>query len=136
MRRRCASRSTVCFLGNLLTVGIAWVLQLHQPLQMSTNLTPDVDFLKEMGWLMVWGTALLYVDSLGIILLYEKLGDFFRRRVVLRFLISGLRAADLRPDRLLRRAALLPGCADRRILGRMEGEDACRLPLRGDVRIL
>lgn len=77
------------FLGNLLTVGIAWVLQLHQPLQMSTNHTPDVDFLKEMGWLMVWGTALLYVDSLGIILLYEKLGDFFRRRVVLRFLISG-----------------------------------------------
>ncbi|MBB4437487.1 MULTISPECIES: GGDEF domain-containing protein [Rhizobium] len=77
------------FLGNLLTVAIAWVLQLHQPLQISTNHTPDVDFLKEMGWLMVWGTALLYVDSLGIILLYEKLGDFFRRRVVLRFLISG-----------------------------------------------
>ncbi|MGO8396356.1 GGDEF domain-containing protein, partial [Rhizobium ruizarguesonis] len=77
------------FLGNLLTVGIAWVLQLHQPLQMSTNHTPDVDFLKEMGWLIVWGTALLYVDSLGIILRYEKLGDFFRRRVVLRFLISG-----------------------------------------------
>jgi len=77
------------FLGNLLTVGIAGVLQLHQPLQMSPDHTPDVDFLKEMGWLMVWGTALLYVDSLGIILLYEKLGDFFRRRVVLRFLISG-----------------------------------------------
>ncbi|MEH7876462.1 GGDEF domain-containing protein [Rhizobium laguerreae] len=77
------------FLGNLLTVGIAWVLQLHQPLQISTNHTPDVDFLKQMGWLMVWGTALLYVDLLGIILLYEKLGDFFRRRVVLRFLISG-----------------------------------------------
>ncbi|RFB95138.1 GGDEF domain-containing protein [Rhizobium leguminosarum bv. trifolii] len=77
------------FLGNLLTVGIAWVLQLHLPLQMSPNHTPDVAFLQEMGWLMVWGTALLYVDSLGIILLYEKLGDFFRRRVVLRFLISG-----------------------------------------------
>ncbi|AIC26969.1 GGDEF domain-containing protein [Rhizobium etli bv. mimosae str. IE4771] len=77
------------FLGNLLTVGIAWVLQLHQPLQLSSDQTPDVDFLKEMGWLMIWGTALLYVDSLGIILLYEKLGDFFRRRVVLRFIISG-----------------------------------------------
>ncbi|MBX5021023.1 GGDEF domain-containing protein [Rhizobium lentis] len=77
------------FLGNLLTVAIAWVLQLHQPLQLASNHTPDVDFLKEMGWLMVWGTALLYVDSLGIILLYEKLGDYFRRRVVLRFMISG-----------------------------------------------
>ena len=77
------------FLGNLLTVGIAWVLQLHHPLEISPDHTPDVDFLKEMGWLMVWGTALLYVDSLGIILLYEKLGDFFRRRVVLRFMICG-----------------------------------------------
>lgn len=77
------------FLGNLLTVGIAWVLQMHQPLEMSSGHAPDVDFLKEMGWLMVWGTALLYLDSLGIILLYEKLGDFFRRRVVLRFMISG-----------------------------------------------
>ena len=77
------------FLGNLLTVGIAWILQMHQPLEMSSGHAPDVDFLKEMGWLMVWGTALLYLDSLGIILLYEKLGDFFRRRVVLRFMISG-----------------------------------------------
>ncbi|MBB3134176.1 diguanylate cyclase (GGDEF)-like protein [Rhizobium pisi] len=77
------------FFGNLLTVGIAWVLQLHHPLEISPDHTPDVDFLKEMGWLMVWGTALLYVDSLGIILLYEKLGDFFRRRVVLRFMICG-----------------------------------------------
>ncbi len=78
------------FLGNLLTVAIAWVLQLHQPLELSPGHPADVDFLKEMGWLMVWGTAILYLDSLGIILLYEKLGDFMRRRVVLRFMISGL----------------------------------------------
>jgi len=78
------------FLGNLLTVAIAWVLQLHQPLELSPGHPADIDFLKEMGWLMVWGTAILYLDSLGIILLYEKLGDFMRRRVVLRFMISGL----------------------------------------------
>lgn len=78
------------FLGNLLTVAIAWVLQLHQPLELTPGHPPDVNFLKDMGWLMVWGTAILYLDSLGIILLYEKLGDFMRRRVVLRFMISGL----------------------------------------------
>jgi diguanylate cyclase (GGDEF)-like protein len=78
------------FFGNLLTVAIAWVLQLHQPLELSPGHPADVNFLKEMGWLMVWGTAILYLDSLGIILLYEKLGDFMRRRVVLRFMISGL----------------------------------------------
>ncbi len=78
------------FLGNLLTVSIAWVLQLHQPLELTPGHPADVNFLKDMGWLMVWGTAILYLDSLGIILLYEKLGDVMRRRVVLRFMISGL----------------------------------------------
>jgi diguanylate cyclase (GGDEF)-like protein len=77
------------FLGNILTVGIAWGLQFHVPVEMSSGRGADFGFLKEMGWLMVWGTALLYVDSLGIILLYEKLGRYMQRWVVLRFIISG-----------------------------------------------
>ncbi|WP_454853769.1 diguanylate cyclase [Rhizobium binxianense] len=77
------------FLGNLLTVAIAWVLQLHHTVEMAPGHAPDINFLREMGWLMIWGTALLYLDALGIILLYEKLGDFFRHRTVLRFLLSG-----------------------------------------------
>ncbi len=47
-------------------------------------------FLNQMGVLMVWGTALLYVDSLGIILLYERLGRIMPRFMVLRFAISGI----------------------------------------------
>jgi diguanylate cyclase (GGDEF)-like protein len=77
------------FLGNILTVGIAWFLQFHTAIDMSTGRGADFGFLKEMGWLMVWGTALLYLDSLGIILLYEKLGRFIQRWVVLRFMLSG-----------------------------------------------
>ena len=77
------------FLGNILTVGIAWVLQFHIPVDMSPSRGADVGFLKEMGWLMVWGTALLYIDALGIILLYEKLGRYMQRWIVLRFMISG-----------------------------------------------
>jgi diguanylate cyclase (GGDEF)-like protein len=77
------------FLGNILTVGIAWVLQFHVPLDMSPGRGADFGFMKEMGWLMVWGTALLYLDSLGIILLYERLGRYMQRFVVLRFIISG-----------------------------------------------
>lgn len=78
------------FIGNLLTVGVAWVLQLHTTVEMSPGNTADFAFLKEMGWLMVWGTALLYLDSIGIILLYERLGRFMKRKVVLRFLICGV----------------------------------------------
>jgi diguanylate cyclase (GGDEF)-like protein len=78
------------FLGNILTVGIAWILQFHVTFEVAAGHGADIGFLKEMGWLMVWGTALLYLDAIGIILLYEKLGRFFQRWVVLRFLISGL----------------------------------------------
>src|SRR6195952_1379590 len=78
------------FLGNILTVGIAWILQFHITFELAAGRGADVGFLKEMGWLMVWGTALLYLDSIGIILLYEKLGRFFQRWVVLRFMISGV----------------------------------------------
>ncbi|WP_188080106.1 GGDEF domain-containing protein [Neorhizobium sp. P12A] len=78
------------FLGNLMTVGIAWFLQLHIPVDLTGGRGADFGFLNEMGWLMIWGTALLYIDSLGIILLYEKLGRFIQRWVVLRFMLSGL----------------------------------------------
>ena len=77
------------FLGNILTVGIAWVLQFHIPVNMAPGRGADFGFLNEMGWLMVWGTALLYIDALGIILLYEKLGRYLQRWVVLRFMIAG-----------------------------------------------
>lgn len=77
------------FLGNILTAGIAWLLQFHGTVELSPGRGADLGFLNEMGWLMVWGTTLLYLDSLGIILLYEKLGRFMQRWVVARFVISG-----------------------------------------------
>ncbi|KQV83583.1 diguanylate cyclase [Rhizobium sp. Root1220] len=76
--------------GNLLTVAIAWILQLHLTIELSPGHAADLNFLREMGWLMVWGTALLYLDSLGIILLYERLGRFLKRKVIWRFMICGL----------------------------------------------
>src|SRR3546814_10048234 len=41
-----------------------------------------------MGWLMVWGTVLLFVDAIAIILLYERLGTWLRRWPAARSLIS------------------------------------------------
>ncbi|NLS03434.1 GGDEF domain-containing protein [Rhizobium sp. P32RR-XVIII] len=78
------------FIGNLLTVAIAWILQLHQTVEVSPGNGADFAFLNEMGWLMVWGTTLLYLDALGIILLYERLGRWIKRNVIFRFLICGL----------------------------------------------
>ncbi len=76
------------FLGNLLTVGIAQILQLHAAVSLPGGRVADMGFLDEMGWLMVWGTTILYIDAIAIILLYERLGRFIEN-IVVRFAISG-----------------------------------------------
>jgi diguanylate cyclase (GGDEF)-like protein len=78
------------FLGNLLTVGIAQILQLHSSVTLPGGRAADMGFLDEMGWLMVWGTSILYLDSIGIILFYERLGRYMERHPALRFAISGV----------------------------------------------
>ena len=77
------------FLGNIVTVGVAIILQFHVPVAISPGKVADLAFLREMGWLMVWGTALLYLDSIGIILLYERLGRLIREWTALRFFLCG-----------------------------------------------
>jgi diguanylate cyclase (GGDEF)-like protein len=64
-------------------------MQLHTPIELPRGDSANFDFLKEMGWLMVWGTTLLYLDSIGIILLYERLGRFLKHWIIVRFMICG-----------------------------------------------
>lgn len=77
------------FLGNLVTVAMAQLLLLHQTVEPTAAQAADMTFLREMGLLMVWGTTLLYLDSLGIILLYERLGRLMPRLPIARFWLSG-----------------------------------------------
>lgn len=77
------------FLGNLLTVLIAQILQAHPVVTLPAGRPADMVYLNEMGSLMVWGTALLYIDAIAIILLYERFGRIFRRHIILRFAVSG-----------------------------------------------
>ncbi|WP_275782474.1 GGDEF domain-containing protein [Pararhizobium gei] len=76
--------------GNFLTVGLGLILQMHQTVSAVPGRNADLAFIDEMGWLMLWGTLLLYIDSLLIILLYEKLGRWLRDHVILRILICGV----------------------------------------------
>lgn len=75
-------------LGNALMVGLVLILRQHQIAPLPDDRTPDLPFIDEMGWLMVWGTALLFVDAILIILLYEKLGRYFRKALFARILVS------------------------------------------------
>ncbi len=76
--------------GNFLTVGLSFFLRHHQTIGAVPGRIADLAFIDEMGWLMLWGTVLLYVDSLAIILLYERLGRVFKKSTALRFFVSGV----------------------------------------------
>ena len=76
--------------GNFLTVGLGFLLRHHQTISAVPGRLADLAFIDEMGWLMLWGTTLLYIDSLAIILLYERLGRVFKHRTAMRFFVSGV----------------------------------------------
>jgi diguanylate cyclase (GGDEF)-like protein len=76
--------------GNFLTVGLGFFLSHHQTIGAVPGRIADLAFIDEMGWLMLWGTMLLYVDSLAIILLYERLGRVFRKSTAMRFFVAGV----------------------------------------------
>jgi diguanylate cyclase (GGDEF)-like protein len=75
-------------LGNALTVGLCLLLRFHDIEALPSGMAPDIGFIDDMGWLMVWGTALLYVDAILIILLYERLGRSFGQALLPRILLS------------------------------------------------
>ncbi|MER9866078.1 GGDEF domain-containing protein [Mesorhizobium sp. M0136] len=75
-------------LGNALMIGLVLILRLHDIAPLPDGKLPDIGFIDEMGWLMVWGTTLLFVDAILIILLYEKLGKYLRKALFTRILVS------------------------------------------------
>jgi diguanylate cyclase (GGDEF)-like protein len=75
-------------LGNALMIGLVLLLRLHAIAPLPDGKLPDIGFIDEMGWLMVWGTTLLVIDAILIILLYEKLGRYLRKAQFARILIS------------------------------------------------
>jgi len=74
--------------GNALMIGLVLLLRLHAIAPLPDGRLPDIGFIDQMGWLMVWGTALLVIDAILIILLYEKLGRYLRKAQFARILIS------------------------------------------------
>ncbi|RVD29982.1 GGDEF domain-containing protein [Mesorhizobium sp. M4B.F.Ca.ET.017.02.2.1] len=75
-------------LGNSLMIGLVLILRLHSISPLPDGKLPDIGFIDQMGWLMVWGTSLLFIDAILIILLYEKLGRYLRARPFARILVS------------------------------------------------
>jgi diguanylate cyclase (GGDEF)-like protein len=74
--------------GNFLTVGLVLLLRRHPEFEPLAHRLPDFAFMDQMGGLMVWGTLLLFVDSIGMILLYERSARWFGDRIGLRIWFS------------------------------------------------
>ncbi|MCR5855381.1 diguanylate cyclase [Mesorhizobium sp. J428] len=74
--------------GNLLTLALVGVLRFHSVEPLPGGAMPDMSFIDDMGWLMAWGTTLLFIDAILIILLYEALGRVLRASLFLRILAS------------------------------------------------
>jgi diguanylate cyclase (GGDEF)-like protein len=84
--------------GNLLLAGLALVIRHHDLVPLGAGRAADFAFLDEMGGLMLWGTAVLFVDCILIILLYERSRVWLGDRVLARLALSG--AAVLTFDQL------------------------------------
>jgi len=76
--------------GNSICLAFAYILSFHIVPGAAPGMGVDNDFLGQMGILMVWGTTLLYIESIGIILFYEWLGRRMARLVPLKMLLAGL----------------------------------------------
>ena len=72
-------------LGNLLLVALAALMRQHA----ASGHATDFGFLDQMGALMVWGTLILFVDCIVMILLYERLRALTGNRLLLRLALTG-----------------------------------------------
>ncbi|GAB2183607.1 GGDEF domain-containing protein [Roseibium sp. LAB1] len=76
-------------IGNFLIVALVMILRNHETISVTDGRNPDFAFIDEMGLLMIWGTILLFIDAIAIIVLYERIGNWGGRHLGLRFLICG-----------------------------------------------
>ncbi len=78
-------------IGNLLLFAFAFLVRQHGVDSIVANRHADFAFLDEMGALMVWGTLILFVDCILMILLYERSRVLLRgRRLLLRLALTGV----------------------------------------------
>jgi diguanylate cyclase (GGDEF)-like protein len=74
--------------GNFLIVGLILVMRRHDVVAPVPGQLPDFPFLDQMGGLMIWGTILLFVDSILLILIYERAAAWLGRNVTARIWLS------------------------------------------------
>lgn len=75
-------------LGNILMVVLAVILRAYSGTVSLPGYNVDLPFLDQIGFLMVWGTVLLFVDLIAMVIIYERLGAMVTNTVPGRIFIS------------------------------------------------
>jgi diguanylate cyclase (GGDEF)-like protein len=86
-------------IGNLLLFALAAEMRYHDLVPLAPGRVADFGFLDEIGALMIWGTAILFVDCILIILIYERARVWFGDRLFARLAFAG--AAVLTFDQVM-----------------------------------
>ncbi|WP_149539081.1 GGDEF domain-containing protein [Siccirubricoccus phaeus] len=74
--------------GNVLMVALALILRFYSDPVALPGYNPDLRFVDQMGLLMLWGTFLLYIDLIALVILYERLGVWVTRTLLGRICLS------------------------------------------------
>lgn len=74
--------------GNILTLLLAYLLRLHDVAILNPASPPQIGFIETMSGLMVWGTTLLFIDSIALVLIYERFARALRHLFVLRVFLA------------------------------------------------
>ncbi|UXS43004.1 GGDEF domain-containing protein (plasmid) [Agrobacterium tumefaciens] len=75
-------------IGNILMVALAMILRAYSEPASLPAYNPDLRFLDQIGFLMVWGTVLLFIDLIAMVIIYERLGALVTTTVPGRIFIS------------------------------------------------
>jgi diguanylate cyclase (GGDEF)-like protein len=75
--------------GNLLLLAFAVLVRQHNLVSLAPSRAANFGFLDEMGALMLWGTVVLYLDCIFLILLYERLRGWLGNHAFARIALAG-----------------------------------------------
>jgi diguanylate cyclase (GGDEF)-like protein len=76
-------------IGNVLLLALGFLMRHHTLVALAPGRGADFGFLDQMGGLMVWGTAILFLDCIFIILLYERSRAWLGDRLLARLALAG-----------------------------------------------
>jgi len=74
--------------GNILMIALGLILRFYSDPASLPGYNPDLRFIDQMGLLMIWGTILLFVDLVILIVVYERLGGLMTNTIPGRIFIS------------------------------------------------